>query len=298
MSERNASLIEFGGGGCVIDGDRLLSTAGQRQHRHVIPLYTRFFHMSDQDIHFDCSFANQWPAPIVGWKMPENGDCRGVLSLNLGQAILNRVAFRGTQMVPEEARAAAVERAGMERIEAERMAATATGTPQATAMTTEAEQVAEMVAQAKAEAAAAAAEAAEEGAQTAAGSGGSGVRAREYTRKNQYKGARDMHATLGHAAASYTASGRVASGATEGWASAGRKAATLIVALALAAMLLVRLWRVTGGGAAGGLTLHDMLCSGCIRSILERSGVICDTAVIPLRRPRDSQHAPRRHRRR
>ena len=66
-------------------------TPGQRQHGHRIPPNQRFHHMSDEDIHFECSFANQWPAAIVGWKMPENGDCRGLVSLNLVQAVLNRI---------------------------------------------------------------------------------------------------------------------------------------------------------------------------------------------------------------
>ena len=88
----NASRLDFGGGSCTIDGDTLLASGGQRQHGHRIPLNQRFHHMSDEDIHFECSFANQWPAAIVGWKMPENGDCRGLVSLNLAQAVLNRIA--------------------------------------------------------------------------------------------------------------------------------------------------------------------------------------------------------------
>ena len=79
------------GGSCTIDGDALLAGGGQRQHGHRIPPNQRFHHMSDEDIHFECSFANQWPGAIVGWKMPENGDCRGLVSLNLVQAVLNRI---------------------------------------------------------------------------------------------------------------------------------------------------------------------------------------------------------------
>ena len=91
----NVTLLQFGAGTCTIDGDYVLAKGGQRQHGHPIPPNQRFYHTNDQDIHFECSFANQWPGRIVGWKMPENGDCRGVMSLNLAQVVLNRIAWRG-----------------------------------------------------------------------------------------------------------------------------------------------------------------------------------------------------------
>ena len=91
----NSSLLEFGAGSCTIDGDAVLAKGGQRQHGHPIPPNQHFYHTNDQDIHFECSFANQWPSPIVGWKMPENGDCRGIMSLNIAQLLLNRIAWRG-----------------------------------------------------------------------------------------------------------------------------------------------------------------------------------------------------------
>ena len=79
---------------CKLDGEVMLARAGQKQHGHEIPRDLVFRHLREQDIHFDCSFHDDWPNPIIGFKFPENGDCRGILTLNMAQAILNRIDCR------------------------------------------------------------------------------------------------------------------------------------------------------------------------------------------------------------
>jgi hypothetical protein len=94
LDAQAGSALQFGAGSCTLNGDILLAKWGQRQHGHRIPPRQSFFYTNDQDIHFECSFANIWPGHTVGWKMPENGDCRGIMSLNVAQAVLNRIVWR------------------------------------------------------------------------------------------------------------------------------------------------------------------------------------------------------------
>lgn len=91
-TDSKASGARDADGPCSLDGDTMLGLSGQRQFGHRIPRGMRFRHLSHQDAHFDCSLLDEWPATAVsGWKQPENGDCRGVLSLNVVQAVLNRI---------------------------------------------------------------------------------------------------------------------------------------------------------------------------------------------------------------
>ena len=44
-----------------------------------------------EDTHFQCSMQPLWPKSVSSWKMPPNGDCRDLISLNALMAMLDRV---------------------------------------------------------------------------------------------------------------------------------------------------------------------------------------------------------------
>ena len=75
------------------DGERCTTDSN-----HHVDSFGEFQRNKQRDIHFECGFNPMFPNRIQSWKMPENGDCSATLSLNVGMAVLNRLA--GAMQVP------------------------------------------------------------------------------------------------------------------------------------------------------------------------------------------------------
>ena len=80
----------------VGDLGTLVADPHANQSRHnprfwPMPAHQRLRVTPFDDTHFQCAFSPMWPGKVAGWKMPPNGDCRDLLSLNAIQAMLGRI---------------------------------------------------------------------------------------------------------------------------------------------------------------------------------------------------------------
>ena len=80
----------------VGDLGTLVADPHANQSRHnprfwPMPPHQRLRVTPFDDTHFQCAFSPMWPGKVAGWKMPPNGDCRDLLSLNAIQAMLGRI---------------------------------------------------------------------------------------------------------------------------------------------------------------------------------------------------------------
>ena len=84
MYRRN--VIGVGSQGSI----RIEPPRGQEHHDVYAPAANRLHFPEKEDVHWMCMFYPTWPRRIDGWKMPPNGDCRDLVTLNALQAMLNR----------------------------------------------------------------------------------------------------------------------------------------------------------------------------------------------------------------
>jgi len=70
----------------------LLVQGGMVDHKANLDPPAKQVHiLRSRDAHFQCSWEPRWPNHIRGFKMPLNGDCRDLISLNAVLAIVNRI---------------------------------------------------------------------------------------------------------------------------------------------------------------------------------------------------------------
>ena len=75
----------------VLDADPHANQSRHNPRFWPMPPHQRLKVTTFDDTHFQCAFSPMWPGRVTGWKMPPNGDCRDLLSLNAVQAMLNRI---------------------------------------------------------------------------------------------------------------------------------------------------------------------------------------------------------------